>query len=118
MRIRKNCSRTKIAVLANVTFSVPGEKIAVSLQRNGLYAPNLQRRRGRIYKCEIRRNLKKSFCRLMVPFRVDGHIYIYIHLRTCIITQYGSSTVYIGIAVFFVFFPEITFYSQVTFKSF
>ena len=77
--------RIKIAVLAIVAFAIAGRKTAIFQQRNGLLAPNLQRRCARTYKCEIQRNLKKIFCRLIPSFRVDGHIYyIYIYmLQAC-----------------------------------
>ena len=49
--------RIKIAVLAIVVFAIAGRKTAIFQQRNRLLAPNLQRRCGRTYKCEIQRNL-------------------------------------------------------------
>ena len=56
--------RIKIAVLAIVAFVNAGIKTAIFQQRNGLCSPNLQRRHGRIYKCEIQRNLKNIFADL------------------------------------------------------
>ena len=56
----ENCVvRIKIAVLAIVAFAIAGRKTAIFQQRNRLLAPNLQRRRGQTYKCEIQRNRKK-----------------------------------------------------------
>ena len=70
-RIR-NCSHTKIAVLANITFRVKNSCILATKQAI-LYAPNLQQRCGWISKCEIWCN----FCQLMWYIFVWTVTYVY-----------------------------------------
>ena len=74
--------RIKIAVLAIVAFAIAGR---IFQQRNGLLAPNLQRKRGRTYKCDIQRNEKQIFADIP-PFCVDCHIYHHMISRALNIT--------------------------------
>ena len=72
--------------IIHVVLMPQNHKIMAGGQVICIPCPNLQQRRGQIYKCGIWRNLEIHvyyFYRLMVPFHVDSYIHVYMYMYTC-----------------------------------